>query len=199
MAVDMLLSASNGTQSSRIAAMIEMTRLHTRGAVAGLSVEQLDHHHDDFANSIGMLLGHLVFGDISFLAGVLQGRELSAKEESEWGGGRRLWERGRFDFKNRTLEDYLDGLAVYHDEILRDLRGRDDTWLDEVLSRSGGGPTRVSKAYLAFHLFQDENRHQGQILWLLHRLPKYELAFWNRRPADRPPGLSGQLKSNRDI
>lgn len=185
-------------QLGRFIAMAEAVRVHTAGCVTDLTLEQLDHQHDAYSNSVGMLLGHIVYGDVAFIAMVLEGRDLSQEEERRWGAGRWLWERGRSEFKGRSIHEYQEALVVYREVLCRRLAELEDSWLERAQGGRGRELALMSNAYLMFHLIEDECRHQGQIFFLLHRLPNYKLAFWNRRPQDRPPLSSRALSDTGD-
>lgn len=176
-------------QLGRMMAMMDRVRMHTVGAAVELTTEQLDHQHDAFANSIGMLLGHLVYNDVAFRAYFCEDRELTDAEEKEWGAGRHLWTRGRAEFRNRPLAHYVDALRANLMLTLESLAGAEDAWLDIVPRRVRGEGQSATNGYLLFHKIEDECRHQGQILWLLHRVPGYRLEFWNRPSADRPSSM----------
>jgi uncharacterized damage-inducible protein DinB len=171
----------------RMMAMVDLVRMHTVGALNELSTSELDHQHDAYSNSVGMLLGHLIYNDIAFRAFFVEERELSDSEESTWGAGRFLWKRGRFEFRNRPLEQYVQELKQQLALTMKSLHNLNDRWLDEVPRRALAAGQSTTNGYLLFHKIEDECRHQGQILWLLHRIPGYRLAFWNRPPSERPP------------
>ncbi|PYQ68629.1 MAG: integrase, partial [Acidobacteria bacterium] len=114
-------------------------RFTTFSAVAGLGVNELDYLHDSESNCIGALLSHIAAAEVGYQAATLYGCGLSEEERQEWGAA-------------------LD--------LLAELGGRKDQWLEDRTSSSGG---EVNNDFKWFHVFGHEINHRGQIRWLRTR------------------------------
>lgn len=150
--------------------MMDRVRARTLEAVAGLTVEQLDHLQDASSNSIGALLAHMaaietVHGIVSF-----EDRAPSAEEVAELGAAMVLGDAARSEIRGKPLEHYLDALVAVRERTKARLRGMDDAWLMEERGYVGG--TRTNNYYIWFHVPEDETNHRGQINWLRKRLPE---------------------------
>lgn len=173
-------------QLAQFLSMLGMARNTTITLVSGMDVAQLDHHHDPYSNSIGMLLGHVIAVELSFQQRVLELQLDAHLDEVMWASGLELWDRGRFEFKRRELHVYTEALRRVRMRTIETLRGASDEWLRSMprsptLARRG-----LTHALYVYHSIEDELRHQGQIVWLRDRVPGYPGAFANRRPSERP-------------
>ncbi len=139
----------------------------------GMTVEDLDHHHDALSNSIGMLLGHFVALDLVFIARVLESRRVERSELGKWESGLQLRTFGRSSLKGRSPEVYREALIASRGKLLLALEGRDDQWLDQLASFLPYANQGAKNRFLVFHQIEDELRHQGQIIWQRNRLPHF--------------------------
>jgi uncharacterized damage-inducible protein DinB len=153
----------------RLATMLKRTRRQTIGCVEGLTIEQLDHAYDASANTIGMLLSHLIAWELSYSARLFERRDLNAEEERAWGVGLRLGADARRTLHGHPVELYIEALERGRARLLDGLKGRDTEWLDLLVAMPGG--EMASPYWLLFHLIEDEASHRGQMRWLRQRLP----------------------------
>src|SRR5699024_11935996 len=69
-----------GIEFSKLVSMMEYTRSITLMEVRDLTVEQLDYLMNDEANSIGMLLAHMVSIEKAFQIDTFEGREFTDED-----------------------------------------------------------------------------------------------------------------------
>ena len=152
----------------RLVGMMAYTRWTTLRAVDGLTVEQLDHLHDERSNTIGALLAHIASVELAYQRITFEGRGVSLPEnEAELTAAMQLGERARADIRGKPLEHYVGILQAVRAFTLDELARRDDSWLDETTTWNG---RKVNNYFKWFHVFEDELNHRGQIRWLRGRL-----------------------------
>ena len=151
----------------RLVGMLTYSRNTTVAAVAGLTIEELDHLHDAQSNSIGALLAHITVVERSYQVMTFQDRPLSAEENVQWSAQLNLGDEGRRVLRGRPLEDYLNELTSVRQVTLESLAARDDEWLE----RSVVPAPKINAHWAWFHAAEDEINHRGQIRWLRARLP----------------------------
>ena len=140
----------------------------TLAAVAGLSVAQLDHLHDDTSNSIGALLAHFAAVERSYQRLTFDDRTPNADEMAAWQAALELGDMGRRTLRGQPLEHYLSELADARRVTLEELAARDDAWLGRSLPAAAA----MNAHFAWFHVAEDEISHRGQIRWLRARLPR---------------------------
>jgi uncharacterized damage-inducible protein DinB len=153
----------------RLVVMLSYARRTTLQAVKGLTAAQLDHLQDAESNSIGALLAHIAAIEMAYQCSTFEQRRLSPAEQARWGAALALGERGRQEIRGQDLGYYLAMLDEVRGHTLRELAGRDDTWLEETTPFWGGQP--ANNYFKWFHVLEDEINHRGQIRWLRRRLP----------------------------
>jgi len=154
-----------------LVSMLNWMRTSILQPVQGLTVAQLDHLHDEKANSIGALLLHLAAIERLYQVNTFEGRkwgEVKSETEKEWGAAARLGDEARKSIKGHELAYYLGKLKEVREHTLAELRKRDDAWLMQVDS-SAGEPTNNYCKW--FHVCEHESHHNGQVTWLKSRLP----------------------------
>jgi uncharacterized damage-inducible protein DinB len=156
-------------QVGRLVVMLSYARRTTLKAVQGLTVSQLDHVHDSESNSIGALLAHIAGIEMAYQCSTFEQRRLSPAEQAQWGAALELGARGRSEIRGQELGYYLSLLDEVRANTLRELAGRDDSWLEETTPFWGGQP--ANNYFKWFHVLEDEVNHRGQIRWLRRRLP----------------------------
>lgn len=154
----------------RLVSMMNYARWTTMEAVEGLAPRELDHLQDAAANSIGALLLHVAAVEVAYQARTFDGRGLTRGEERRWGAALELGERGRREIRGHGLEFYAAHLEEVRERTLRELRGRDDAWLEAQEPFRDGRP--ANRYFMWYHVFEDELNHRGQIRWLRKRLPR---------------------------
>ena len=158
-------------QIGTLVSMLNWMRTSILQPVQGLTVAQLDHLHDEKANSIGALLLHLAAIERLYQVNTFEGRkwgDVKSETEKEWGAAARLGDEARKSIKGHELAYYLGKLKEVREHTLAELRKRDDAWLMQVDS-SAGEPTNNYCKW--FHVCEHESHHNGQVTWLKSRLP----------------------------
>jgi uncharacterized damage-inducible protein DinB len=159
-------------QVGTLVSMLNWMRSAILQPVQGLTVAQLDHLHDEKANSIGALLLHLAAIERLYQINTFEGRkwgDVRGETEKEWGAAARLGDEGRKSIKGHELTYYLGKLKEVREHTLAELRKRDDAWLMQVDSEWIWGPTNNFCKW--FHVCEHESHHNGQVTWLKGRLP----------------------------
>ncbi len=154
-------------QIGRLVSMMNYVRFTTLSGVAGLGVDELDYLHDSQSNSIGALLSHIAAAEVGYQAATFYARGLTEDERQEWGAAVDLGEKARSEIKGQELTYYLSKLEQVRAKTLAELGRRNDQWLDERTSSSGG--PGVNNYFKWFHVFGHEINHRGQIHWLRTR------------------------------
>ena len=159
-------------QIGTLVSMLEWMRGVVLTSVRGLTMKQLDYLHDAKANTIGALLLHLAATERHYqqhtFAGTAWG-EWDERSNQQWAVPGALGAAARKTIKRQELPFYLGALAEAREETLRELRKRDDAWLMEVDRSWFWGPTNNYCKW--FHVCEHESNHNGQIKWILGRLP----------------------------
>jgi len=158
-------------QVGTLVSMLTWMRTAILQPVQGLTVAQLDHLHDEKANSIGALLLHLAAIERLYQINTFEGKkwgDVRSETEKEWGAAARLGDEARKSIKGHELAFYLGKLKEVREHSLAELRKRDDAWLIQVDS-SAGEPTNNYCKW--FHVCEHESHHNGQVTWLKGRLP----------------------------
>ena len=151
-----------------LVSMLAYGRDTTLTAVAGLSVKQLDHLHDDASNSIGALLAHFAAVERSYQRLTFDNRIPNADEMAAWQAALTLGAEGRRTLRGKPLEHYVSELADSRRVTLEQLAARDDDWL----ARPVPAASAMNAHFAWFHVAEDEISHRGQIRWLRARLPQ---------------------------
>ena len=147
--------------------MLSYARETTLKAVEGLTVEQLDHLHDERSNSIGALLAHIAVVERGYQLVTFEERELTPAENDAWGAALKLGDKGRREVRGHELQFYVDELRQAREATLAGLATRDDAWLEAPLRIA----PNLNAHWAWFHVAEDEINHRGQIRWLRRRLP----------------------------
>lgn len=156
-----------GTLVSMMTWMRE-TMLHS---VRGLKTEQLDFLIDDKANTIGAMLLHLAATEAFYQANTFEGRtDYNDEEKKKWDAAMNLGDEGRKSIKGHDLDYYLSMLKETREKTLTEFRKKDDKWLMQIDQHFfDNKPTNNYCKW--FHVCEHESNHNGQIKWLLSRLP----------------------------
>ena len=153
-----------------ILSMMNWMRSTVMRSVRGLSVEQLDHLYDDKANTIGAMLLHLAATEKFYQINTFEGRSgYNAAEEAEWGAAMNLGDEGRSKIKGHDLTYYQEVLEDVRNHTKSEFKKRQDSWLFEKEQFFGGQPTNNYCKW--WHVAEHESNHNGQIKWLVSRLP----------------------------
>jgi uncharacterized damage-inducible protein DinB len=152
---------------SHLVCMMTWARRLTLDSAEELTVEQLDYLHDASSNSIGALLMHIASVELDYYVQTIEGRQMTAAEEEEWGAALELGVRGRTEIRGYPLEHYVATLDRVRARVLAGLRGLDDRWLFRESPFWDELPG--NHYFMWFHSIEDEISHRGQIRWLARR------------------------------
>ena len=150
----------------RLVGILLYARQTTLAAVAGLSIAELDHLHDDSSNSIGALLAHVAVVERGYQCLTFEERRPSALEQASWEPALTLGAEGRRLLRGKPLEHYVHELGEVRRVTLEGLATRDDAWLERTLSAAPA----MNAHWAWFHVAEDEINHRGQIRWLRARI-----------------------------
>lgn len=151
-------------------AMMEHCRESVLDSVAGLSVEALEHQHDQHANPIGALLAHMAAVEWYYQIASIGGSQPSGGDWLEWGAYLRLTPATWAAAKGYTLEQHVERLASVRARTLAGLSTKDDAWLQQTFALPWT-PEQANNHWAWYHIIEDELNHRGQIRWLKSRLP----------------------------
>lgn len=146
---------------SKLLSMMDYTRVTTLAEVKDLSVEQLDYLINKKANSIGMLLAHLVSVEKAYQIDTFEKREFTEEDFQKLNPGLELGNAAREQIKGNTIEFYLEQLAQTRKKTFDTFRKLPDSWLFEQTAFWGGNP--ANNYFKWFHVMEDELNHRGQI------------------------------------
>ncbi len=134
--------------------------------VKNLDQRELDHLHDEKANSIGALIMHLAAAEKIYQLYTFENRGFNDEERKFWGPALNLDDAGRETYKGHNVEYYLKIYREVRAVTLKELKKRDDSWLKIT------NATRESNNhYYWFHVMEHQSSHLGQILFLKKRIP----------------------------
>lgn len=134
--------------------------------VQNLDQRELDHLHDEKANSIGALIMHLAAAEKIYQLYTFENRGFNEEEEKFWGPALNLDDAGREAFKGKDVDYYLNIYKEVRAKTLEEFKKLDDNWLAKV--RPGSSE---NNHYYWFHVMEHQSSHLGQILFLRKRIP----------------------------
>lgn len=134
--------------------------------VKNLDQRELDHLHDEKANSIGALIMHLAAAEKIYQLYTFENRGFNEEEEKFWGPALHLDDAGRETYKGHDVEYYLNIYKEVRAKTLEEFKKLDDSWLAKI--RPG---YTENNHYYWFHVMEHQSSHLGQILFLKKRIP----------------------------
>ena len=141
--------------------MMDYARVTTIDAVENLTVEELDFLYDEDANSIGMLLAHMVSVEKVYQILTFENRDITQEEIGIVNPGLELGTDAREKIKGNTIDFYLSQLVTARNETIESFKTLPEDWLFEQTPFWNGN---LSNNYFKwFHVFEDEINHRGQI------------------------------------
>ncbi|MDN4606175.1 DinB family protein [Sporosarcina highlanderae] len=146
---------------SKLASMMEYTRVTTVAEVRDLTVDQLDFLINDEANSIGMLLAHLVSVEKAYQIDTFENRDFTDEDIKMLNPALELGDAAREQIKGKPIEYYLEELEQTRKKTIDTFGTLPDSWLFEQSPFWYGKPT--NNYFKWFHVFEDELNHRGQI------------------------------------
>ena len=160
-------------QIGTLVSMLTWMRSVVLGSVRKLSPSELDFLFDAHSNTIGAMLMHLAATESFYQLNTLQGLDWDKfpdAEKKKWEIPMSLGEPARKAIKGHDLKYYQDILGEVREKTLAAFRKKDDQWLMTVDPKFfGGQPTNNYCKW--FHVCEHESNHNGQIKWLVKRLP----------------------------
>jgi len=159
-------------QIGTLVSMMNWMRMVILLPVKGMSVADLDYLHDSRANSIGALLLHLAATERFYQIHTFEGKkwgDWNNEDDLNWSVASGLGDKARESIKGNDSEFYLKKLTDVRESTLKDFAKRDDHWLMEVDKNWSWGPTNNYCKW--FHVCEHESNHNGQIKWLMSRIP----------------------------
>ncbi|GKV55853.1 integrase [Sporosarcina sp. NCCP-2222] len=146
---------------SKLVSMMNYTRDTTLDEVQGLTVEELDYLYDDDANSIGMLLAHMVSVEKAYQIMTFENRDFTEEDIQLVNPAMDLGAPAREQIKGNSIEYYLAALEETRQHTIETFKKLPDSWLFEQQSFWWDLP--ANNYFKWFHVFEDELSHRGQI------------------------------------
>ncbi|HTQ63685.1 MAG TPA: DinB family protein [Puia sp.] len=163
-------------QIGTLVSMMTWMRSVVLMSVEKLKQADLDFLFDANSNTIGALLMHLAATETFYQLNTFEGftgRTMNddfKNKWSKWNTAMNLGEGARKSIKGNELKYYTDILAEVREKTLTEFRKRDDEWLMQIDPKFfGGKPTNNYCKW--FHVCEHESNHNGQIKWLVKRIP----------------------------
>ena len=146
---------------SKLLSMMNYTRETTLSEVRKLSIEQLDFLIHEKANSIGMLLAHMVSVEQAYQIDTFEKRAFTEDVIKVLGPALNLGKVAQEQIKENPIEYYLEKLEQTRKKTIENFQTLQDSWLFEQTPFWGGKLT--NNYFKWFHVFEDELNHRGQI------------------------------------
>ncbi|MFK7748319.1 MAG: DinB family protein [Kordia sp.] len=153
-------------QIGTLVSMLNNLSHRVERTVKNLDQRELDHLHDEKANSIGALIMHLAAAEKIYQLYTFENRGFNEEEEKFWGPALSLDDAGRETYKGHDVEYYLNIYREVRAVTLAELKKRDDSWL-QITNAS----RESNNHYYWFHVMEHQSSHLGQILFLKKRIP----------------------------
>ena len=158
-------------QIGTIVSMLNYNRHTILSMVKKMSMKELDHLHDEHANTIGALLLHLGATEKFYQINTFEGRQdYNEEEKKAWGSAMELGDEGRKNIKGKEVQYYIDAITAVREKTLSELKNKDDKWLLAV-DPEWSKERPLNTYWKWFHVCEHEANHRGQIAWLRSRLP----------------------------
>ncbi|MCR2820085.1 DinB family protein [Lederbergia panacisoli] len=141
--------------------MMNYTRVMTLEEVKKLTVEELDFLYDKDANSIGMLLAHMVAVEKAYQIESFENRELTEEEMDELNPALDLGEKAREQIHSNNIDFYIKELDDTRRYTIETFKALPDEWLFQQTPFWFG--EQANNYFKWFHVFEDELNHRGQI------------------------------------
>jgi uncharacterized damage-inducible protein DinB len=159
-------------QIGTLVSMLNYNRSTVIDIVKKMTMAELDHLHDEHANTIGALIMHLGATDKLYQVNTFEGREDFNEEEKKiWGPAMELGQLGRDNIKGHEVGYYLDKISEVRATTLARLKTKDDKWLLKVDPKWSKPGKPLNTYWKWFHVCEHESNHRGQIAFLRTRLP----------------------------
>lgn len=150
-----------GKEFSNLVSMMAYARYTTILEVYELTTEQLDYKYAEDANSVGMLLAHLVAVEKFYQIDTFDKRQITDEDTEELNPGLELGAAAQEQIHGEPALHYLQEMKKTRARTLEMFKTLPDTWLYEQSPFFGGQTT--NNYFRWFHVFEDELNHRGQI------------------------------------
>ena len=155
---------------SKLVAMMEYTRMTTLDEVKNLTVEQLDFLMNEEANTIGMLLEHMVSVEKAYQIESFENRDFTEEDFQMLNPGLDLGNPAREQIKGNPIDYYLTKLEETRNQTIEKFKTLPDTWLFEQSPFWYDEP--ANNYFKWFHVMEDELNHRGQIRIIKKQIQK---------------------------
>ncbi|GIN72719.1 integrase [Bacillus sp. J14TS2] len=149
------------SEFSKLLSMMNYTRVATLEEVKQLSKEELDFLYMDDANSIGMLLAHMVAVEKAYQIETFHNRQITEEEIADLNPALELGEKAREQIHGNSINYYLKELADTRKQTIETFKTLPDEWLFHQTPFWFDQP--ANNYFKWFHVFEDELNHRGQI------------------------------------
>ncbi|MBB4826156.1 putative damage-inducible protein DinB [Sporosarcina luteola] len=150
-----------GEEFSKLVSMMNYTRWTTLQELEGLTVDELDYLYDDEANSIGMLLAHMVAVEKAYQIQTFENRDITEDEMKVLSPALELGAPAREQIIGRPVEYYVTALKETRQHTIDSFKKLPDSWLFEQQPFWWDLP--ANNYFQWFHVLEDELSHRGQI------------------------------------
>ncbi|OJH16839.1 DinB family protein [Heyndrickxia sp. FSL K6-6286] len=146
---------------SKLVSMMNYARETTIEEVQELTVEELDFLYDAEANSIGMLLAHMVSVEKAYQIETFYNREVTDEEINELNPSLELGSKAREQIHGNTIDFYMKELIDARNKTIETFQTLPDEWLFQ--QTPFWFDQQANNYFKWFHVFEDEINHRGQI------------------------------------
>ncbi|GIN42206.1 DinB family protein [Heyndrickxia oleronia] len=146
---------------SKLVSMMNYARETTIAEVQELTVEELDFLYDAEANSIGMLLAHMVSVEKAYQIETFYNREVTDEEINELNPALELGSKAREQIHGNTIDFYMKELTDVRNKTIETFQTLPDEWLFQ--QTPFWFDQQANNYFKWFHVFEDELNHRGQI------------------------------------
>ncbi len=146
--------------------MLEDLKNRITEQVKDLDQSQTDFLYDADANSIGLLIMHLVSTESYYQIATLEGREWTEDERIRFGVAGELNKEVKNILKGKPIKYYLDLWDQVRLKTLNGLKTQNDTWFSSTMEEG------LNYHYIWYHVMEHSANHMGQIATIKNRLPK---------------------------
>ncbi|MDH5162996.1 DinB family protein [Heyndrickxia oleronia] len=146
---------------SKLVSMMNYARETTIAEVQELNVEELDFLYGAEANSIGMLLAHMVSVEKAYQIETFYNREVTDEEINELNPALELGSKAREQIHGNTIDFYMKELIDARNKTIETFQTLPDEWLFQ--QTPFWFDQQANNYFKWFHVFEDEINHRGQI------------------------------------
>lgn len=136
--------------------------------VSDLSVKELDYLVNEEANSIGMLLAHMVSVEKAYQIETFESG-LTEEDVHPLNPALELGNAAREQIRGHSIEYYMEQLEQTREKTIEMFQSLPDSWLFEQAPFWSGKP--ANNYFKWFHVLEDEINHRGQIRIIKKSMP----------------------------